>query len=101
MLFYLNYLAPFLIAFLAAVILTPLARRFAVKKNIIDAPNEPRKIHQKAVPLIGRLGGVRRFCFNFIILRFLYRPRVGRVYAWEIYLGIILAGLVLMLGRLS
>ncbi|MBW4061340.1 undecaprenyl/decaprenyl-phosphate alpha-N-acetylglucosaminyl 1-phosphate transferase [Candidatus Saccharibacteria bacterium] len=45
-------------AFALTAILTPLVRRFALDHNIIDAPNEERKIHKHP---IAYLGGVAMF----------------------------------------
>jgi len=61
-----DYFAPFLIAFILTIILTPLIRRLAVKKNILDYPNESRKVHTKAVPLLG--GWVIWLSFTLTVL---------------------------------
>ncbi len=56
----------FVLSFLTVYSLTPVIMNFALKVNFVDNPNE-RKIHKKAIPL---LGGVAVF-LGFILL-FLY-----------------------------
>jgi len=43
----------FVVAFLASLCLTPLVRRWARHWNIVDHPDEHRKLHQQATPLGG------------------------------------------------
>jgi UDP-GlcNAc:undecaprenyl-phosphate GlcNAc-1-phosphate transferase len=43
------------VAFLISLILTPLVRDFFLRRNIVDAPDQRRKIHKRAIP---RLGGI-------------------------------------------
>ena len=47
------YSLPFIVSFAVSLILTPLVRRFAFKRNIVDAPNELRKVQTSSVPLLG------------------------------------------------
>ena len=53
-----NYPTIFFMALLASLAFTPLVRRLAVNRGWLDAPNDKRSIHHKAVP---RLGGVAIF----------------------------------------
>ncbi len=50
-----------------SIIFTMLMKRLAVNLNIIDRPDEERKIHRIAMPL---LGGMAIFLSFFIILYF-------------------------------
>jgi UDP-GlcNAc:undecaprenyl-phosphate GlcNAc-1-phosphate transferase len=56
-------LVAFLGSLLAALALTPLARRAALRFGVVDLPSSPRKIHQGAIP---RLGGVA-VCLAFLL----------------------------------
>lgn len=98
MLQYLNYLAPFLIAFLLSIIFVPLVRRWAVKKGIVDVPNEPRKIHQKPVPLLGGWAVFGAFALALLFYTFCTDRVLGGFMLPKFVAGIILGGLILMLG---
>lgn len=50
-----TYLAVFLIATFAALIITPLVRRLCQRLKLLDVPSDGRRVHSEAVP---RLGGV-------------------------------------------
>ncbi len=57
----LTYTKIFLVALLCSLVLTPLVRRLALRWNIVDHPDEHRKLHRGAIPLAGGLavfGGV-------------------------------------------
>src|SRR5256884_4483157 len=60
-----TYLALFIIAASASLILTPLLRRFCERYRLVDEPKDNRRVHQKAVP---RLGGVAIFLSILIAL---------------------------------
>lgn len=95
---YLNCFAPFIISFLLVVILTPLVRRFAIKKKIIDEPNEPRKIHQKPVPLLGGWAVFGAFALTLLFYTFFTERVLGGFMLLKFIIGIILGGGVLMFG---
>lgn len=76
------YLALFLISVVISLIATPLARRFALKMGIVDAPSA-RKVHASPVPL---LGGLAIFlAFQLALLGFsswllpFYVPQLGAI----------------------
>ena len=48
-----NYFALFTATFVIVGLLTPVARRFAIHKNIYDAPNASHKTHKDPVPYLG------------------------------------------------
>ena len=50
-----HYFLPFIGALAISIILTLLIRALAIKLNIIDKPEDERKIHQRPVPLLGGL----------------------------------------------
>jgi UDP-GlcNAc:undecaprenyl-phosphate GlcNAc-1-phosphate transferase len=55
--------AAFAAALLAGLLLTPLARRLALRLGVVDLPTQTRKVHQGAMP---RLGGLAVF-FAFLV----------------------------------
>lgn len=52
------FLLPFAVAFLGALVLTPIIGRLAQRLGFVDVPREPKHIHRAPVP---RLGGVALF----------------------------------------
>ncbi len=50
-----NYVWAFVIAAVAALFMTPLVMKFAVKTGALDSP-DARKVHKKPIPRIGGLG---------------------------------------------
>lgn len=88
----------FLASFALSLVLTPLIRRIAIKFDILDRPeSSKRKIHHKAIPL---LGGVAIFFSFFIVLlvakHFSLLP--GLIPTSKQLIGIIIAALFLMIG---
>ncbi|OGF26636.1 hypothetical protein A2242_01615 [Candidatus Falkowbacteria bacterium RIFOXYA2_FULL_47_9] len=62
-----NFLSVFILTVVISVAATLLVKRLAVKFSVVDTPNLPRKIHEKAVPL---LGGAAIFVSFFLALLF-------------------------------
>ncbi len=93
---YLIYFLPFVLSFLCAVLLTPLVRRLALKYDIIDRPNQARKIQIGHVPL---LGGVAIYGAFLIVLV------IGWLFGWlndgiirpRQILALILGGLIIVI----
>ena len=52
------FLVPFAVAFLGALVLTPVVKRAAGRLGFVDVPREPKHVHRVPVP---RLGGVALF----------------------------------------
>ncbi len=63
----LNMIMAFVIACIAAAIVTPFTIRLAFKVGAVDIPKDERKIHSKAMPRIGGLA----FIFGFLISTFI------------------------------
>jgi len=59
---YIVYFCCFIVSFLLSLILVPVARKFAIKHNVLDQPDD-RKMHLEPKPL---LGGVA-ICIAFIV----------------------------------
>ncbi len=95
-----TYVALFLIATVASLILTPLIRRLCVRFRLLDIPLDGRRMHIKGVP---RLGGVAIYLAAAVALSAV--PLVDnlltqtlRGYSTEILVACIPATLVLLLG---
>ena len=62
-----NYLWAFLIAAVAAVVLTPFVIRLAFRTGALDAP-DARKVHKKPIPRIGGLAIYGAFMISMLLL---------------------------------
>jgi UDP-GlcNAc:undecaprenyl-phosphate GlcNAc-1-phosphate transferase len=58
----------FVASLLAAIVLVPLARRLALRFGVVDMPNEPRKVHTRAVPRTGGIAVCLAFCVGIAVL---------------------------------
>jgi UDP-N-acetylmuramyl pentapeptide phosphotransferase/UDP-N-acetylglucosamine-1-phosphate transferase len=65
-----NYLLAFTIAVVTTAVATPLVRRFALARGILDRPVEDRKIHRQP---IAYLGGLAIFA-GFLVAVTLFMP---------------------------
>lgn len=95
-----TYLALFLIATFASLVITPLVRRLCERFRLLDVPGDGRRLHGKAVP---RLGGVAIFAAVVIALSTLpfvdnLLTQTLRAHKSELLLALIPAMLVLFLG---
>ena len=88
---YENILLTFLIALAISFFFTPLMRRIALKKGIVDRPGG-RKVHKKPIPY---LGGVAIY-FAFM-LAILFAFRQERLLEREYLLGLFLGGTFILL----
>lgn len=64
----------FLVALLSSLLLTPLVRRWALRRGIVDHPDEHRKLHDGAMPLAGGLAVMGGFCLALVVI-FAWSPR--------------------------
>ena len=62
-----NYIWAFLLAAVAAVILTPLVIKLAFRTGALDAP-DARKVHKKPIPRIGGLAIYAAFMISMLLL---------------------------------
>ena len=81
------YVLAFGLAMALAAGVTPLIRRFALRRGIIDRPSEPRKIHTKPVAY---LGGAAIF-FGFLVTLAVFVPPSRQVVALVLGCGILVA----------
>ena len=95
-----TYFALFVIATFASLVITPLIRRLCERYHLLDVPLDDRRLHTRAIP---RLGGVAIFLSCLMALGTL--PFVDnaltqtlRTYSTEIFVTVIPATLVLVLG---
>lgn len=90
----LEYLFIFLSAIFLSVITTLAIRRIALRYNIVDKPS-PRKIHTRAVPLLGGLG----IFLSFFIMLFIFREElvVGKL-QYHHWSGFFVGAIFLMIG---
>ena len=56
-------LMAFVVSFIITFVTTPFVKRIAVKAEIVDKPDEARRVHKKPIP---RLGGLAMF-YGFIV----------------------------------
>lgn len=99
-----NYLIAAVLAFVLSFSLTPVVIWWANKFRILDIPNNPRKIHTRAIPLLGGLAiFISFFTTLFLILSYrhiIFQPLAqnqGIILPKHI-LGIFIASLVIMLA---
>src|SRR3989338_938750 len=89
------YVVPFIATFVAAFLLTPVVKRVALWKNIVDRPNgDPLKIHTTPTPLFG---GAAIFIAMLIGL-FIYNVQFSIAIAlWIRILVITCSGLIIFI----
>lgn len=97
---YYSYIAPFLISFFIVVGITPLIRKFAIAQKIVDNPkdNPERKIQKSSIPLLGGLAIFIGFTVVLFYYTFFTDRMLGGYMLEKHIIGIIIAGVLLMLG---
>ncbi len=94
-----NYLFTFGIAFLGSLLVTPLVRRFAFQFNIIDHPDEHRKLHSGSIPLCGGIAVAIGMSFSlllFILLSNFWQEWSFQNYRFHISFIVAFAGILLL-----
>jgi UDP-GlcNAc:undecaprenyl-phosphate/decaprenyl-phosphate GlcNAc-1-phosphate transferase len=91
------YFFYFFLACGLSVLITPLVKKLAVKKNILDFPSSQRKIHKEPIPL---LGGFSIFVSFFLVLAFyiLFSKPDLNIVPLKFFLAIVLGGAILIFG---
>ena len=74
-----------LCSFAIALLLTPLFRNWAIRLGLVDAPGDPRKIHERPIPRIGGVSIVVTYLAAFGLL-FVLPLHAGRVLSAELIL---------------
>ncbi|MFH1522645.1 MAG: MraY family glycosyltransferase [Patescibacteria group bacterium] len=92
---WITYFIIFIITALLSVVFTWFIRKIALKLNIVDFPLNKRKIHEKAVPL---LGGIAIFLSFFIVLYFVRDKLLEGNLEAHHWLGFFIGALILVIG---
>jgi len=87
------YIVGFVLAFVLALGLTPLVKRFAIRVGAVDKPNH-RKVHTKLMPRLGGLAMFLAFVGALAVAVFLVAGEQSHV-VWGILLG---GSLVMLVG---
>ena len=90
------YWLPIGVSFILGLIFTPIIKRFALKRNIVDLP-APRKIHQKPIPLLGGLAIFLSFSLSVIVFWSAGYIEDIRISSFQI-LAILVGAFILMIG---
>ena len=73
------YFYVFDVSFLLALLLTPLCKRLSFDWGYIDQPDQDRKIHSQAMPLLGGVAVFGAFALNIIFNYLVMLPAAGRL----------------------
>ena len=90
-----TFIFAFILALGLSLILTPVAKKLALRLEIVDRPDFIRKIHSKPMPLLG--GAVIFIVFFAVIFLFSKQLLVGNLNLHH-WLGFFAGGLILIIG---
>jgi UDP-GlcNAc:undecaprenyl-phosphate GlcNAc-1-phosphate transferase len=96
--YFIQFVLPFLLAFIIVFILTNYVRKIAIRLNIVDNPSKDRKLHKKATPLLGGISLFLGFALVVLFFSFFTDHMFGGYMLPKHIVGIVLAGLVLVIG---
>ncbi len=82
------------IVFILCVSLTPIVIKFAKKFNLVDIPNDSRRIHNKPMPRVGGIAIVVSMYIGLAIYYFLTKNIEG-IALNEQFVGYVLAGIII------
>jgi len=92
----------FLIAAILSFVFSAAVRRIALRYRIVDMPGEDRKIHLNPVPLLGGVGVYLSFAATLLFAATttgrIVSPIIGKGISWQMIIGVLAGGLVLMIG---
>jgi len=89
------FFGAFILALALSLLLTPVAKKLAIKWQIIDRPDFVRKIHKVPIPL---LGGVVIFVVFFLVIFLFYKQLLVGSLQLHHWLGFFIGGLILIVG---
>ena len=89
------YLEVFVITFVFSVGFTFFVKKLATMLSVIDVPDETRKLHRVATPL---MGGLAIFLAFFTVLFLLREQLLAGDLEMKHWIGFFLGALVLMIG---
>src|SRR5438034_7556228 len=75
----LAYFYVFDVSFVLALILTPVIKRLSVQWGYVDHPDQERKTHPHAMPLLGGVAVFGAFAFNILFNYLVVLPLAGRL----------------------
>lgn len=93
-----GYALAFVVAFVTAVLLTPLCRWVALRCNILDHPISSVKTHVVPVPYLGGLAIAGAFFLTMFLVRFTTDFPTGTLHAFR---GILVGGVLVLLVGLT
>ena len=93
-------IGPFVVAVVAAVVLTPLARAFALRLDIVDRPDGVRKLQEKATPYCGGLAVYGALLFGMALATFVWPVASASLTKLTGFLAVS-AGLMCLAGMLD
>ncbi len=67
-------LAVLLLSFIIAFVLTPFARKLAIKTRALDIPRDDRRMHSKPIPLLGGLAIFVATTITILAVKFIFLP---------------------------
>ena len=92
-------LVAFAVAFIAAILCTPVVRAAARRLGVVDKPDSFRKVHGREVPLLGGVAIYVAFATPIVALCFFYRNAVSDLlYAHPIKLLTLMGGAAVALA---
>jgi len=97
------------VAFLVSAVLTPLCRRFALRRGIVDKPDEWLKPHVKPIPYLGGVAIYAGWGAGIVLALVMFARatrtaeglRTGPSLDWNMMIGILLTGTVIMVLGLA
>ena len=92
---FMYYFIIFISSVFLAFLLTFVIKKISLKLGIVDIPNQERKIHKKAIPL---LGGVAIFLCFFIVLYFVRDELIAGNLEIKHWIGVFIGACFLMIG---
>lgn len=90
-----KYIFIFTITLLLTALLTLVVKKLAIRFNVVDKPDNYRKIHKHPIPL---LGGVAIFLGFFVILFFIKEELIAGKLQYHHWLGFFVGACFLMIG---
>lgn len=87
-------------SFILVAVITPIVRKFAIKKDIMDRPevHPERKIQKSPIPLLGGLAIFIGFALVLLYYTFFTDKMLGGYMLGKHIFGILIAGALLMIG---
>jgi UDP-GlcNAc:undecaprenyl-phosphate GlcNAc-1-phosphate transferase len=92
-----SYLSFFLLTAALATLLTPLVKKLAVRRRILDLPDKTRKLHNQPTPLLGGLAIYLSLLISLLAYFQFGHPNFNIV-PMRFFYGIIFGGLILIIG---